>query len=510
MTLYHSIASWVLKKRHHQIELFMKYPNEVQQEWFTKLTETASNTVFGKEHDFGNITSLRDFQEKVPLQDYESLKSYILRTKHGEQNLLWPTDIKWFAKSSGTTSDRSKFLPVTKESLEECHYKGGKDLLSIYFHHFENSQLFSGKALVIGGSSEVNQFSPNSYYGDLSSIIIKNLPLWAEFVRVPGRDIVLMPEWEEKIEKIAQAGKDENITQITGVPSWNLVLLNRILEITGKENMLEVWPNFELYVHGGVSFTPYREQYNRLFPSEKVNYIETYNASEGFFGIQDTWHGKNEENDMLLMLDYGIFYEFIPIERARDEQPKTIGLDEVELGKVYALVISTNAGLWRYQIGDTIEFTSLSPYRIRVAGRVKYFINAFGEELMYENAEHALEVACSKTDAVVAEFTAGPVYASEKEQGKHEWVIEFEKEPENLAYFEEVLDTALKAVNSDYEAKRYQDMSMGRLRLINAPKGTFYRWMKERGKLGGQNKVPRLQNNRKILDSVLQFLQKNQ
>jgi len=361
MALVNSIASWVLKKRLHQIELFRKYPHEVQNEWFNKLVHAAKDTEFGMKYKFSKIKNVNDFRKNVPIHEYEDIRDYILRIKHGEQNLLWPTEIKWFAKSSGTTSDKSKFIPVSKESLEECHYKGGKDLLSIYLNENPESQLFSGKGLVIGGSSEVNQFSKNSYYGDLSSIIIKNLPYWAEYIRTPSIEIALLPDWEEKLEKIAQAGIKEDVTSIAGVPSWNLTVINRILEVTGANNMLEVWPNFELYAHGGVNFTPYREKFKQLFPSEEVTYLETYNASEGFLGIQDKFDGSN---DVLLMLDYGIYYEFIPMGEWHAKNPKTILLEEVELGKEYAIVISTNAGLWRYMLGDTVLFTSLTPYRI--------------------------------------------------------------------------------------------------------------------------------------------------
>lgn len=502
MEIVNSVVSWVIKKRIHQIELFKSYPVEVQNEWLNKLFFAARNTEFGKKYGFADISSHADLINNVPVQSYESLQPYILRIKHGEQNVLWPNKINWFAKSSGTTADKSKFIPVSKESLEECHYKGGKDLLSIYYNANPESKLFSGKGIVIGGSSEVNQFSSDSYYGDLSSIIIKNLPYWAEYVRIPGRDIALMPEWEKKLEKMAEAGARENITNLSGVPSWNLILLKRILEITGKKHMLEVWPNFELYAHGGVSFRPYRKQYEELFPDERVTYLETYNASEGFFGIQDQFDSK--ENDLLLMLDYGMYYEFMPMTEMGKEYPKTLSLAEVEKGVNYALIISTNAGLWRYMIGDTIEFTNLKPHRIRITGRTKYYINAFGEELIADNAEEAIKICQDKTGAIVHEYTAGPIFY--EEGGGHEWIIEFEKEPEDIDYFTELLDTALKSLNSDYEAKRYNDMNMLAPKVNNVPKGTFYRWMESRGKLGGQNKVPRLANDRKHLESIYKLI----
>lgn len=502
MEIVNSIVSWVIKKRIHQIELFKSYPHEVQAEWLTALCYTARNTEFGKKYGFGDIRTHDDLINQVPVQDYESLQEYILRIKHGEQNILWPNKIKWFAKSSGTTADKSKFIPVSKESLDECHYKGGKDLLSIYYNQNPESKLFSGKGLVIGGSSQVNQFSSQSYYGDLSSIIIKNLPYWAEYVRTPSREIALMPEWESKLDKMAQAGASENVTNLSGVPSWNLILLKRILEISGKDNMLEVWPNFELYAHGGVSFRPYRKQYETLFPSDKVTYLETYNASEGFFGIQDQF--ENGNNDLLLMLDYGIYYEFLPMSELGKEYPKSLSLAEVEKGVNYALLISTNAGLWRYMIGDTVEFTSLKPHRIRITGRTKFYINAFGEELIADNAEEAVKICHEKTGAIVQEYTAGPIFY--ENNGGHEWIIEFEKEPEDIEYFIEILDTALKSLNSDYEAKRYNDMNMRKPKINVVPKGTFYRWMNSRGKLGGQNKVPRLSNERKFLESILKIV----
>lgn len=501
MALINSIASWVLSKRLHQIDLFRKYPHEVQNEWFHKLVAAGRETEYGKKHQFKSVKSVHDFRKAVPINDYETLKEYILRVKHGEQNLLWNTEIKWFAKSSGTTSDKSKFIPVSKESLEECHYKGGKDLLSIYLNHNPDSKMFTGKGLVIGGSSEVNQFSKNSYYGDLSSIIIKNLPFWAEYIRTPSLDITLMPNWEEKLEKIAQAGAKEDVTSIAGVPSWNLTVINRILEITGAKNMLEVWPNFELYGHGGVNFTPYREKFRQLFPSDQVCYLESYNASEGYFGLTDRFDGHH---DMLLLLDYGIYFEFLPLEELHKSDPETVLLKDVELNKDYALIITTNAGLWRYNLGDTIRFTDLNPYRIQVSGRTKYFINAFGEEMVAENAEHALSTACQKTGALISDYTAGPYF--DDTGGGHEWLIEFEKEPSDLSFFTEILDNSLKAVNSDYEAKRFKDFNMKIPKIHSLPAGSFYNWLKSKGKLGGQNKVPRLSNDRKILEEVLSSL----
>ena len=416
--------------------------------------------------------------------------------------MLWPSEIKWFAKSSGTTNDRSKFIPVSEESLEECHYKGGKDLLSIYCNNRPETKIFTGKCLVLGGSSQINQLNADSSYGDLSAVLIKNLPFWAEFYRTPEQSITLMENFEEKVEKIARATLEVNVTNISGVPTWNVVLAKRILELSGKSNLLEVWPNLELYFHGAVNFTPYREQFKELIPSDQMYYLETYNASEGFFGIQDL---PNSE-EMLLMLDYGIYYEFLPMEHLGEENPKTLSLDEVELEKNYALIISTNAGLWRYMIGDTIKFTSLSPYRIKITGRTKHFINAFGEELIIDNAEKALAKACAETKCSIRDYTACPIYFKGNEAGAHEWIIEFEKSPKDLERFGELLDQELRALNSDYDAKRYKDMALRKPQIHQAPEGTFYQWMKTRGKLGGQHKVPRLANERRYVEEILALM----
>ncbi|GAA3969359.1 GH3 auxin-responsive promoter family protein [Mucilaginibacter dorajii] len=503
MTIFNSVFTWFMKKRIHQIELFMKYPNEVQEEWFEQLISMAESTEWGRKYQYKSIDNLTQFKERVPIQNYDTLKPYIERMLKGEKNVLWPTEIRWFAKSSGTTNDRSKFIPVSEEALEECHFKGGKDVLTIYFNNQPNARMFTGKVLTLGGSHQVSQFNTDTSFGDLSAVIMKNLPLWAEFHRTPQLDIALLDNFEEKIEKIAMATKDVNVTSIGGVPTWNLVLFKRILEITGKKNMLEVWPNLEMYFHGAVNFGPYREQFKALIPSDDMYYLENYNASEGFFGIQDT----KEPGDMLLMLDYGIFYEFLPLENLHQENPQTLTLDEVELDKNYALIISTNAGLWRYMIGDTIKFSSLLPYRIRVTGRTKHFINAFGEELIIDNAEQALAEACHQTGAIIREYTAAPVYFSGNECGAHEWIIEFEKKPAEFERFVDLLDETLRRINSDYDAKRFKDMALRRPIVRRAPDGTFFNWMKEKGKLGGQHKVPRLANNREYVDSILKVME---
>jgi hypothetical protein len=488
-----------MKKRIHQIELFMKYPVEVQREWFRRLIVMSRNTEWGKKYGYNSIKSVETFRERVPVNSYEDLKPYIQKLRAGEQNILWPTDIKWFAKSSGTTSDRSKFIPVSMEALEECHFKGGKDMLALYCNNFPNTSMFDGRGLGIGGSHNISEINNASYIdGDLSAILIENLPFWAEFIRVPKKRTALMDEWESKIERMAEETIGHNVTSISGVPSWMLLLLKRILEITGKENLMEVWPNLEVYFHGGVNFTPYFEQFNSIIPSSNMKYMETYNASEGFFGLQDL----SEHDDMLLMLDYGIFYEFIPTSNLDDENPPTLLLEEVEEGVNYAIVISTNGGLWRYIIGDTVTFTSLNPYRIKITGRTKNFINAFGEELIIDNAEKAIATACQKNDCLISEYTAAPLYLDGDEKGSHEWMIEFAKPPENPDYFCEVLDNALKSLNSDYEAKRYHDMILQKPVIHQVPQGTFYNWLRKKGKLGGQNKVPRLSNHRKHVEEI--------
>jgi len=503
MTIFNSVFTWFMKKRIHQIELFMKYPNEVQEEWFEHLINRAENTEWGKKHHYKSITNLTEFKQRVPIQTYDTLKPYIERMLKGEQNVLWPSEIRWFAKSSGTTNDRSKFIPVSEEALEECHFKGGRDLLTIYFNNRPDAKMFTGKILTLGGSHQISQLSPDTSFGDLSAVLMKNLPLWAEFHRTPDLDIALLENFEEKIERMAHATKDVNVTSISGVPTWNLLLFKRILEITGKKNLLEVWPNLEMYFHGAVNFTPYREQFKKLIPDENMYYLENYNASEGFFGIQDT----KEPGEMLLMLDYGVFYEFLPLENLHDEHPHTLTLDEVELDKNYALIISTNAGLWRYMIGDTIKFTSLAPFRIQITGRTKHFINAFGEELIIDNAERALEEACNQTGAIIRDYTAAPVYFNGDECGAHEWLIEFEKPPSEFERFIDIMDETLRRINSDYDAKRFKDMALRRPIVHNMPRDTFFNWMRDRGKLGGQHKVPRLANNREYVDAILKVVE---
>ena len=502
MPLLNSVIKWVNIKRNYQIQYYREYPHEIQNEILFDLLQNAQNTEWGKTHKFSDVTTHAEFQQSTPLQDYNDIKPYVDRLRNGEKDILWPGAVKWFAKSSGTTSDKSKFIPVTKEALEDCHLRGPKDLFAQFIINNPETKVLKGKTLTLGGSHQVNNFSNNSYYGDLSAIMLENVPFWSDFIRTPSTEIALIEEFEEKIEKIIETSLDENVTSFAGVPSWYLVLFNRVLEKTGKANLLEVWPNLEVFAHGGVNFEPYREQYQKLIPSSQMHYIETYNASEGFFGIQDTPH----QHDMLLMLDYGIYYEFIPMSEFDKPNPKVLGLEEVELNQNYALVISTNAGLWRYVIGDTIQFTCKYPFKIKVTGRTKHFINAFGEELIIDNAEQAVKIACSHTKAIVNEYTAGPVFMCDNQKGAHQWIIEFDVLPSDLDHFTRILDNSLKTLNSDYEAKRHKNLTLELPHVNSVPSGTFYTWMKKRGKVGGQNKIPRLANNRKYLDELLNIL----
>ncbi len=503
MALLNSVISWIMKKRMHQIELFIKYPHEVQQEWFKSLLSRAQDTEWGKAYDYKSIKTIEQYRERVPVSSYDDLKPYIDRTRAGEQNILWPSAIKWYAKSSGTTAGKSKFIPVSKHAIEECHFKGGKDLLSLYVNSHPETMIFDGKSIGLGGSNQINEINNESYYeGDLSAILIQNLPFWVEMQRTPNLEVTLMSEWEEKIHKMAQITMHHDVTKMAGVPSWSMVLIKKVLELSGEENIKKVWPNFEVFFWGGVNFEPYRKQFNALFGNEPVNYWQTYNASEGFFGIQD----RKDADDMLLMLDYGVFYEFIPSDQLNADNPRIIGLDEVQLHVNYALLITTNAGLWRYKIGDTIVFTSLQPYRIKVSGRTQNFINSVGEELIVDNADKAIAAACQKCNVNVNEYTAGPVYKLNANKACHEWIIEFEEVPQDMNAFINALDKALKSFNSDYEAKRYKNMVLIEPLVHSAQKGTFYKWLKMKGKLGGQHKVPRLANNREYLDEILELL----
>ncbi|MFT6722193.1 MAG: hypothetical protein ACJA1V_000246 [Flavobacteriaceae bacterium] len=498
ITLINTVASWLLKKRLHQIELFIKYPAEVQQELLLGLVDYAKDTYIGCSYDFKSIKNYKDFSERVPIVNYEGMEPLISRARKGEPDLFWPTPIKLFAKSSGTTNAKSKFIPVSQESLEDCHYKSSKDLLSIYLNNNENSQLFIGKSLRLGGSKELYE-SHGSIYGDLSAILIDNMPFWAEFSSTPSNRVSLMSDWNKKLAAIIQESSVENVTSMAGVPSWMLVLLNELLDTTGNEQLFQVWDQLEVYFHGGVSFSPYKEQFKKLLPRKSFNYYEIYNASEGFFAIQD----RNKGEDLLLMLDYGIFYEFIPMGSYEKESENAIPLSEVKLHENYAIVITTNAGLWRYKVGDTVRFTSLSPHRIKVTGRTKHHINVFGEELIIENAEEALRIVSKKTQTDIIEYTAAPIFMKDKEKGGHEWLIEFRTPPKDIGHFIELLDNALKSLNSDYEAKRYNNITLNRPVLHLGKKGVFHKWLASKDKLGGQHKIPRLSNSRQYLEALL-------
>ncbi len=503
MPLISSFISWYFKKRWSDIEYSMLNANEVQQETLFSLVRQAKSTTWGTQYGYADIQSYEDFVSRFPISDYEFFKPFIDRTMKGEQNLLWPSNIQWFAKSSGTTSDRSKFIPVSFESLEQCHFRGSRDVLTMYCNNYQDTELFNGKGLVIGGSHSVNAYSENSYFGDLSAVLMSNTPFWVDFLRTPDKSIALLAEWEEKLERMANATVNEDVTNISGVPTWTIVLIEKLFELTGKKDLKEVWPNLEVYIHGGVSFVPYRERFSQLIPNGGVRFMETYNASEGFFGIQD----DASRDDMLLMTNYGIFYEFVKREDIWLENPKAYPLWEVEKDIEYAVIISTNAGLWRYILGDTIKFSSTNPYRFKITGRTKLFINAFGEELVIENAERAISAACNETQAIVADYTAAPRFMEADADAGHEWLIEFVEPPESLEQFNYILDNTLRAVNSDYDAKRHKDIALKPPKVVSLPSGMFKAWLREKGKLGGQHKVPRLSNDRVIVEEILELLQ---
>lgn len=500
MAILSSIVNWVNYKRIYQIDLYREHAREIQEEVLFDLLHTAEKTEWGKKYGYEGIDRWAEYSRQVPVSSYEQFEPYISNMIAGAKDVLWPGQIKWFAKSSGTTNAKSKFIPVSKEALEDCHFRGGKDVLAIYHRNYPDTRLLLGKSLTLGGSHRINNLNNNSYYGDLSAIMIENLPFWTDFHRTPPTEIALIEEFEKKIAEIAKTSALENVTSFAGVPSWYLVLLNYVLDYTGKSNILEVWPNLEVFIHGGINFEPYREQYKKIIPSDKMRYMETYNASEGFFAIQD----DPSTSDMLLMLDYGVFYEFIPVAELENDHPRALPLWEVETGVNYAIVISTNGGLWRYMIGDTVTFTSRNPYKIRITGRTRHFINAFGEEVIIDNAEKALAEACSSTGAIVREYTAGPIFMGDtQKKGAHQWLIEFETAPRSFEDFTRILDLKLQEVNSDYEAKRYKSVTLELPHVLAVADGTFLQWMRERGKVGGQNKVPRLANNREYLDGLL-------
>lgn len=500
MSLLSPAISSLARMRLWRIEAWKNNPFDAQREVLQDLVTSAQYTEFGRKYHFHELFNVRSFKQAVPIHEYDDLKPYIERTMKGEQNVIWNTPVFWFAKSSGTTSEKSKFIPISEESLEDCHFKAAKDVLTMYYQFNPESALLTGKGLVIGGSHNINPMNTEAQYGDLSAVLLQNTPFWGHWLRTPDLSIALMDEWENKIEKLAASTINENVTSISGVPTWTLVLFKRILELTGKKTMKEVWPSLELYMHGGVSFTPYKEQFSKLIGKE-IHYLEMYNASEGFFAAQE----RPGDDGMLLFTDHGIFMEFMPVSEYGKNQPVTISLQDVELGKNYAPVISTNGGLWRYLLGDTIQFTSLKPFRIKVSGRVKHYMNAFGEEVIVDNADKAIAMAALKTGAIVNDYTAAPIYFSDNANGAHEWLIEFEQEPANMDSFINEMDISLKSINSDYEAKRHKDIALRKPVVHSLKKGTFNLWLHSKGKLGGQHKVPRLSNERKYVEEILTF-----
>ena len=498
MSVVPNIINLIFASRRKQIDYFKNNSAEVQFKQLQNVIKRGANTIFGAERSMKSIKSIEQFQQAVDVFDYESYAEYIERTKNGEQNVIWDSDVKLFAKSSGTTGSKSKYIPVTTQGLKESHLRGGRDVIALYSNNYPNSNVFSGKALTLGGSRQIINEGGGVLTGDLSAILIENTPAWAQCRRVPSVEIALIPDFERKIEAIAKETINQNVTSFAGVPSWNLVMFNKILEITGKNNILEIWPNLELFAHGGMNFKPYKQQYQRIIPSDNMKYMDIYNASEGFFAIGD----EEGREDMLLMLDYNTFYEFLPMENIADRS-KAIPLEGVKCGVNYALIITSSNGLWRYMIGDTVMFTSILPHRIKITGRTKHFVNAFGEEVMVENAENAIHAACQSTGADIFEFSVAPIYMEGRSKGSHEWVVEFEKDPVSIDNFTEILDRTLQSLNSDYEAKRVNNTTLLMPKVSVVPKGTFIKWMASKKRLGGQNKVPRLFNDRTYVDQLL-------
>lgn len=494
-----SLASFIFKPRQKELEKYNTAAEELQQKVLSSLIESGRETEYGRNHLLKNTHNYEQFAQNIPVNTYEEMKGYIDRMRHGEQNVLWPGGVKWYAKSSGTTNDKSKFIPVSADGLHRIHYKGGFDAVALYLANHPYSRIFDGKSLILGGSHSPNYNLPGSLVGDLSAILIENINPLANWVRVPKKETALLSDFEIKRDRIARETMNKNVTTISGVPSWMLSVLVRVMELSEKKHLEEVWPNLEVFWHGGIAFTPYRQQYEQLITSSKMNYMETYNASEGFFGLQSNPSDKS----MLLMIDYDVFYEFIPMDEFGSDHPTVVPLWGVELGKNYAMLISTSCGLWRYMIGDTVQFTSKDPYKFIITGRTKYFINAFGEELIMDNAEQGLAYACAKTGAQILDYTAAPVYMDSNAKCRHQWLIEFSKEPDNLDEFSTLLDKKLQEINSDYEAKRYHDVTLQHLEVIKARPNVFNDWLKSKGKLGGQHKIPRLSNSRKNIDEML-------
>lgn len=494
-----SFASHFFKSRLRELENYATQAERIQQGVLTHLIEDGCDTEYGRNHLLKNTNSYEEFAQNVPVNTYEELKGYIDRMRYGEADVLWPGTVKWYAKSSGTTNDKSKFIPVSHDGLHCIHYQGGCDAVAIYLANHPDSKIFDGKSLILGGSHSPNYNLPGSLVGDLSAILIENINPIVNIARVPKKATALLSDFDVKRDRIARETINKNVTTLSGVPSWMLSVLVRVLEISGKKHIEEVWPNLEVFWHGGIAFTPYRKQYEQLITSPRMNYMETYNASEGFFGLQN----DPAEKSMLLMVDYDEFYEFIPMDEFDNDNPSVVPLWGVEINKNYAMLITTSCGLWRYLIGDTVMFTSINPYKFIITGRTKYFINAFGEELIMDNAEKGLAYACEKTGAQILEYSAAPVYMDSHAKCRHQWLIEFAKEPDNLQTFSDLLDKRLQEVNSDYEAKRFHDVTLQHLEIIKGRPGIFNDWLKAKGKLGGQHKIPRLSNSRKTLEEIL-------
>ena len=499
MNLTSIVNKLYFQPRRRELERYINKGEEMQHEILQYLVKRGKDTEYGRKYLFSTINNYNDFAQNIPLNTYEELKGYIDRMRHGERNILWPGQVKWYAKSSGTTNDKSKFIPITHEGLQNVHYQGGKDVLAYYLNNNPNSKLFSGKGLILGGSHSPNYNFSNSLVGDLSAILIENINPLANLVRVPSKEVALLSDFEVKRDRMAKEVISQNVTNISGVPSWMLSVLLRVMELSGKKHLQEVWQNLEVFFHGGISFTPYREQYEQLISKQDMQYMETYNASEGFFGIQDDPNDKS----MSLMLDYGVYYEFLPMDEFESEKPNIVPLEGVEVGRNYAIIISTVCGLWRYEIGDTIQFTSVRPYKFVITGRTKYFINAFGEELIMDNAEKGIEAACKATGAQISDYTAAPIFMDSNAKCRHQWLIEFTKMPDSISDFERILDSKLQEINSDYEAKRFHDVTLQQLEVVVARKNLFNDWLKLKGKLGGQHKIPRLSNSRKNIDQML-------
>ena len=489
-----SIAGRFFLPRQHKLERHNTEAETMQREVLAHLIGRAQDTEFGRQHDFSHIGNYEQFAKNVSVNTYEELKGQIDRMRHGERDVLWPGRTRWYAKSSGTTNDKSKFIPVTSEGLKRIHYAGPRDAVAFYLRNNPKSRLFDGRAMILGGSHAPNYNLPGSLVGDLSAILIENINPLANLVRVPKKETALLADFEVKRDRIAREAMTKNVTNLSGVPSWMLSVLDRVMELSGKQHLEEVWPNLEVFFHGGVAFTPYRQQYERLITSPKMHYMETYNASEGFFGIQD----DPADKAMLLMMDYDVFYEF------QEMGSETIvPVWGVEPGKNYAMLITTSCGLWRYKIGDTVRFTQTNPYKFVISGRTKSFINAFGEELIVDNAEQGLQYACHETGAEVLEYTAAPVFMDEHGKCRHQWLIEFNRQPQDVALFARLLDEHLQTINSDYEAKRYKNITLQPLEIVVARPSLFNDWLKQNGKLGGQHKVPRLSNSREHIEQLL-------